>query len=165
MKRTFLLIVTIGVVIMVGCQTTPAVDISAEKAKLASLMEEINTAWEIEDLETFSRIVAHDAEMVNFGMDVNDRWQGWSALEAGLQMQFEVFSDTEVTPQQVDINVSETGRTAWLAQAMNIKTNFMGSPVSLEARITAVFEKRDVDWRLVQFHYSVPISESMALGM
>ena len=44
-------------------------------------------------------------------------------------------------------------------------TRFLDSPVELEARISAVFEKRGGDWRMVHFHYSVPISESGRLGM
>ena len=51
-----------------------------------------------------------------------------------------------------------------LAQAMGISTQFLGSPMTLEARITGVFEKRDAGWLMVQFHYSVPMSESIRLG-
>lgn len=164
MYRAFLLVAAV-VACAIGCQTEQVVDIATEKQALSSVMEEINTAWETEDLEAFSRIASHDAEMVNFGMDVSERWVGWDQLEMGLRQQFEVFSNTEVSPHNVDIHVSETGRTAWLAQAMKISTKFMGSPISLEARITAVFEKQEADWRLVQFHYSIPISEAAALGM
>jgi ketosteroid isomerase-like protein len=48
---------------------------------------------------------------------------------------------------------------------MNIKTSFLGSPVDLECRITCILAKQDEGWKLVHFHYSVPISESRNLGM
>jgi ketosteroid isomerase-like protein len=89
---------------------------------------------------------------------------GWEGLEEGLRQQFEVFSETKVTPHHVDIHVSETGNVAWLSQAMKISTRFLGSPMELEARITGVFEKRETGWLMVQFHYSVPMSESIRIG-
>lgn len=147
-----------------ACRAAPKVDVAAEERKLGEAMERINTAWESEDMSAFSQLVVHDEDMVSFGADVADRWVGWEGLEQGLRQQFEAFSDTEVTPRHVNIRVSDTGKVAWLAQAMSISTKFLGNPVTLEARITAVFEKRDTDWRMVQFHYSVPMSESMRLG-
>ncbi len=157
--------VAVTAAVMAGCRPASEVDVAAEKQALGELMERVNAAWESEDLAVFSQVVAHDPDMVNFGSDVGDRWIGWEGLEHGLREQFEVFSDTEVTPRHVDIRVSDTGRLAWLAQAMSISTKFFGQPVSLEARITGVFEKRGAEWRLVQFHYSVPISESKRLSM
>jgi uncharacterized protein (TIGR02246 family) len=163
MRRAVALVILVAG-IMTACQRAPEVNLAAEEQKVRGVMEKINAAWESEDLEVFSRLVVHDVDMVSFGADVNDRWVGWEGLERGLRQQFEVFSDTKVTPRHMDIHVSDTGKVAWLAQAMGIDTTFMGSPMTLEARITAVFEKRETGWRLVQFHYSVPMSESMRLG-
>lgn len=161
-KVVVLTIVAAG--IFLACQKGPEVDVAAEEQKVRGIMQEINAAWESEDIEVFSKLVAHDADMVSFGADVNDRWVGWEGLEEGLSQQFEVFSNTKVTPRHVDVKVSDTGRVAWLAQAMGISTEFLDMQITLEARITAVFEKRDTGWLLVQFHYSVPMSESIRLG-
>jgi ketosteroid isomerase-like protein len=158
-------IVVLVALIALGCQMAPRIDNEAERAKLQAALDGINAAWESEDIEAFSRLVAHDEEMVNFGSDVSDRWVGWDQLEEGLRGQFEAFSDTVVTPRHVDIRISPAGDTAWLAQAMNIKTKMMGSPLEIEARITGVFAKRGTDWLMVQFHYSIPISESRRLTM
>jgi uncharacterized protein (TIGR02246 family) len=158
-------IVTAALAMAMACQSAPEIDFAAEEQAVAKVMNQINAAWESEDLEVFARLVAHDADMVNFGADANDRWVGWEGLEAGLRQQFEVFSDTKVTPGEVDIHVSRSGNVAWLAQAMSMSMEFLGSPMTLEARITCVFERRGADWRLVQFHYSVPMSESMRMGM
>jgi uncharacterized protein (TIGR02246 family) len=163
MKKTITIVVALCA--MVGCQTGGRVDIAADTDRLKSVMDEINRAWETEDIELFSRIVAHDADLVSFGSDVNDQWIGWEALRKGLEEQFAVFSDTRVTPHRLDVHVSKTGQVAWLAQAMAVSTRFFDSPLRLEARITSVFEKRDAEWKLVQFHYSVPISESRGLGI
>lgn len=165
MRKVKLLVLLLIVGGTISCQTPPKVDIEAERQKVRAAMEEINAAWETEDMETFSRLVAHDEDMVNFGSDVADRWVGWDALKKGLGQQFEVFSKTKVTPRHTDIHLAESGRLAWLSQAMGIKTEFLGNPVELEARITGVFEKRENDWLMVQFHYSVPISESRRLTM
>ncbi|MFQ6094445.1 MAG: SgcJ/EcaC family oxidoreductase [bacterium] len=165
MKKLILLVLVLALGATMVCQTAPKVDVEAEKQKVRAVMEKINAAWEAEDMEAFSMLVAHDEDMVNFGTDVAERWVGWGALKEGLQRQFEVFSDTRVTPHHIDIHVSETGRVAWLAQAMGISTKFLGKPVELEARITGVFEKRGPDWLLIQFHYSVPISESRRISM
>ena len=164
MSRAALLAVVCVIGAAMGCDRAPTVDLEADKRNLEAVMREVNTAWETEDLTAFSRVVAHDEDMVSFGADVGERWVGWDAIEKGLQRQFEAFDDTEVTPQHIDIRVAESGRLAWIAQTMEINTKFLGSPIALEARITAVFAKRDARWLLVQFHYSVPISESQQLG-
>jgi uncharacterized protein (TIGR02246 family) len=150
--------------ILTACQGAPEVDIAAEEQAVRDVMGKINAAWESEDIGAFSRLVVHDGDMVSFGADLGDRWVGWEGLEKGLREQFDVFSETKVSPRHMDIHVSSTGNVAWLAQAMGISTKFLGSPMTLEARITGVFEKRDAGWLLVQFHYSVPMSESIRLG-
>lgn len=150
--------------IIMACQRMPEVDVAAEQQRVREVMEKINAAWESEDMAAFSQLVVQDADMVSFGADVEDRWVGWNGLEEGLRQQFEVFSDTKVTVKHMDIHVSENGTVAWLAQAMDISTKFLGSPMTLETRITGVFEKRDSGWLMVQFHYSVPMSESIRLG-
>ncbi|MFQ6092017.1 MAG: nuclear transport factor 2 family protein [bacterium] len=165
MKKVVLFILVLVSGATMVCQTAPKVDLAVEKQEVRAVMEKINAAWEAEDMEAFSRHVIHDEGMVNFGTDVAERWVGWEALKEGLQRQFEAFSDTKVTPHHIDIHVSGTGTTAWLAQAMTVSTKFLDKPVELEARITGVFEKRGPDWLMVQFHYSVPISESRRLGM
>lgn len=165
MRRATVLVLILIAGGMMSCQRPPQVDIEAEKQSVIAVMEKINTAWETESLETFSQVVAHDESMVNFGSDVADRWVGWEGLKKGLEQQFEVFSNTQVTPRHMDIELAKTGQLAWLAQAMGVKTEFLGNPVELEARITAVFEKRNDQWLMVQFHYSVPISEGSRLGM
>jgi uncharacterized protein (TIGR02246 family) len=165
MNRVIPLVVAVTLGLLVGCQGRGKQDVDAAKQEVKTVMEQINTAWETEDLALFSRLVAHDPSMVNFGTDINDRWIGWEGLKSGLIQQFEVFSETEVTPRHIDITISASGNTAWIAQSMNIKTSFLGSPVDLECRITCILVEHSDTWKLVHFHYSVPISESRSLGM
>jgi uncharacterized protein (TIGR02246 family) len=157
--------IALAAVAALGCPAAPpTLDLEAEHRTLRAVMEAVNRAWENEDMEVFAQGVAHDADMVSFGADVADRWVGWEGLQRGLREQFEVFADTVVTPRHLDIKVARGGNVAWVAQAMGITTEFLGSPIAIEARFTAVFEKRDAGWRMVQFHYSIPMSESARLA-
>jgi uncharacterized protein (TIGR02246 family) len=160
-RARYVLILTAGFLLLCHCAMRE--DPGAEKARLQSVMDSVNRAWESGDTAAFSQLLAHDEDVVGLGADVDERWVGWPSIQAGLTRQFQAFSRTKVVPRHVDIHISATGRAAWLTQVMDMSTELMGTPVQLEARFTAVFEKRNGRWLLVQFHYSVPVSESRRL--
>jgi hypothetical protein len=166
MKRigSWLGFTTLAAIGLTACQPEPPFDRAAEERVLRAIMARVNEAWETENLESFGELVAHDADMLNFGADINEHWTGWDALVVGLKRQFESFDETKVTPHELVVELSPSGDAAWLAQTMNMRSMMLGSLVSLEARITAVFAKRNGEWKMVQFHYSLPISESVRLG-
>ena len=67
MKKVSVFILTLALLAMFAC--TKTVDIEAEKAQVKTALEMWMDGWENEDMETFSKILAHDADMVTFGTD------------------------------------------------------------------------------------------------
>ena len=140
-------------------EATPVVDIGAEKAAVKTLVDEWMRCFETEDIETFSNLIAHDPDMVNFGTDAAERWVGWEALHNSIQKQFESTENTVVSTRDMAIFVHEAGEVAWFSFRIDMEGLAQGEPFSLEGmRPTGVSEKRDGNWIVVQIHASVPVS-------
>ena len=140
-------------------EAKPVVDIEAEKAAVKTLVDEWMHCMETEDIETFSNLIAHDPDMVNFGTDAAERWVGWEALLDSIQKQFESTENVIVSTRDQVIFVHKAGEVAWVSMLMDMEGMAQGEAFSLEGmRLTGVFEKRDANWVIVQIHGSVPVS-------
>jgi uncharacterized protein (TIGR02246 family) len=156
MKNLFALVAAATFLVMSAC--TPQVDIEAEKAKVKSVVDQFTQVWETEDMELFSRIMAHDADMVNFGSDAPEHFVGWEALKKAAEEMFPAFENTTITVKDQVIKVHPAGNVAWFSQLWDWDLEVEGQPVRLEGcRFTGVLEKRNGNWVFVQFHNSVPV--------
>ena len=61
-----------------GCQ--PKVGIDAEKAEVNAILESYVASIETEDMDLYGKVMARDAEMINFG-GFGDPIFGWDALK------------------------------------------------------------------------------------
>ena len=157
MKKLFLILGAAACLAINSC--TPGVDIEAEKAQVQSVLDQWNQMLETENLELFSRIMAHDPDMVTFGTDAAERWVGWEALNESLQKQFESFENFEISVTNQVIKISESGTVAWFSKVADGDLLVQGEPVSLKGmRISGVLEKREGSWVIVQFHTSIPVA-------
>ena len=59
---------------MSGC--SQSVDIKATRTEAKKVVNQMIQAIEAEDMDLFAKIMAHDADMVNFGTDAAERWVG-----------------------------------------------------------------------------------------
>ncbi|NUQ40702.1 MAG: nuclear transport factor 2 family protein [Calditrichaceae bacterium] len=135
----------------------------AEKAQVKKVVDQIAQAMEAEDVEAISAIVAHDADMVNFGTDATERWVGWDALQASIEQQFAAFDNQQVSVRDQVIKVGASGTTAWYSQIMDWNLDAGGEVVNLEGmRASGVWEKRDGKWKIVQMHFSVGVAGQAA---
>jgi ketosteroid isomerase-like protein len=137
----------------------PVVDVEAEKATVKALIDDFGRFWETEDMELFSKVFAHDDDMIVFGTDAAERWVGWEQFNESVQKQFESMENTQNTTRELDIKVHNSGEVAWVSFLMDVKGEAMGEPFSLEGgRFTGVKEKRNGNWVIVQLHVSVPVA-------
>lgn len=140
-------------------EAPPPVDLAAEQAAVAAVLDQFDQMWVNEDLDLLSRIFAHDPDMVNFGTDAAEIWVGYDALRASMVAQFEAYSNTQVTTHDRVIRVHGDGAVAWFSQLWDVQVETGGEAVVLEGmRCTGVLEKRDGAWLLVHIHASVPVS-------
>ncbi len=150
-----------------GCQqpaevaeaTKPGADIEVEKAAVKALIDDFVTCWETEDMELFSKIFAHDDDMVMFGTDAAEHFVGWEPMKEAMLKQFDAAENVQVETRELSIKVHKSGEVAWVSFLMDLKGESMGEPFSLDGmRFTAVMEKRDRNWQIVQLHASVPVA-------
>lgn len=161
MKNLSIGLFSIVVVMIIACQNQ--VNIEKEKAAVQSVVDRFYQLHVTEDLDTLSRIMAHDATMVNFGTDAVEKWIGWKSLKKAFQNQWEAFENPEITFKDQSIFISQTGTVAWYAMQLDFRVTHKGKEVSwTDVRTTGVLEKRNGDWLVVQFHNSVPVLKQLA---
>ena len=137
----------------------PVVDIEAEKAAVKACIDDFVTSWQTEDLELFSKIIAHDDDMVMFGTDAAEHFVGWEPMVESMQKQFDASENIQIETRELSIKVHKSGEVAWASFLMDLKVESMGEPFSLEGmRFTAVIEKRNGNWVFVQGHVSIPVA-------
>jgi uncharacterized protein (TIGR02246 family) len=168
MKKLFMILPLVLVLCFTfGCQKAkevaeepePVVDIEAEKAEVKALIDDFVLGWETEDSELFSKIFAHDDDMIMFGTDVAEHFVGWEQIIESVQKQFESMENIQLTIRELGIKVHKSGEVAWVSFLMDLKGEAMGEPFSIEGmRITDVMEKRNGNWLIVQLHASVPVA-------
>ncbi|MBI2617541.1 nuclear transport factor 2 family protein [Candidatus Gottesmanbacteria bacterium] len=135
------------------------IDIEAEKAKVKSVIDQFQQIWETKDMELLSKIIAHDAEMVNFGTDAFEHFVGWEALKKAVEKMLPSFENIKIAVRNQVVKVHPSRNVAWFSQVWDWGLMVEGKPVHSEGqRFTGVLEKRNGKWVFVQFHNSVPVS-------
>ena len=163
MRKSFAICAGAVFLVLSACAPTQKVDLEAEKAQVKKVVDQIEQAMEAEDVELISTVVAHDADMVNFGTDAAERWVGWEDLEAAVDQQFAAFDNQQVSVRDQVIKVASGGMVAWFSEIMDWNLEAGGEMVSLEGmRATGVLEKRNGKWIIVQMHFSVGVAGQAA---
>lgn len=155
MKNVMVLAMMAALLLMGGC--TQNVDMEAEKAKINTVLDQVIKALETKDMDLFSSLYAHDADMVSFGTDASERVVGWEALKALMKKQFAATDESKLSARDRTIKVNSSGKVAWFSEIIDWDIVSQGHEVKLEGlRGTGVLEKRNGKWVVVQVHYSIP---------
>ncbi len=165
MKSSAVLASVLLVLSLAGCAQNQKqqVDVGAEKAKVKAVVDQYAQALQTEDMGAIDRMMSHDADMVTFGTDANERWVGWDSLRSAIQQQFAAFDSTRVNVYDQMIKVHPSGEVAWFSERLDVFTKASGQPVNLHGvRMTGVLENRNGNWVFVQFHVSMPVSGQAA---
>jgi len=158
-NMVYCLTTTLAILALVLSGCTQKVDLEAEKAKVKSVVDQFEQFWETEDMELFSRIMAHDADMVNYGSDAAEHFVGWEVLKESVEKMLPSFENTKITVKDQVIKVHPSGNVAWFSEVWDWDLVVEGKPAhSGDQRLTGVLEKRNGNWVFVQFHNSVPVS-------
>ena len=137
-------------------------EMSADAAAKA-VVDQFNQLFESEDMAGFDRLFAHDADAVSFGTDAAERFVGFDALRKSVTTQFASFEGSKLTVRDEVVKVSRGGDVAWFSEVVDWDTKAGGEAVSLKGcRFTGVLEKRDGEWKVVQFHASMPVQGQAA---
>lgn len=151
----YVALLSLFVILVISTCAQPAVDIEAETVAINALLEEYAKSIEAENMQTYAKLVAHDATMVNFG-GFGRSIVGWDALKKVMEGQNEMLSETMIEVSGLQIHVSADGKLAWATCLWDLKAMMAENPVALPIRCTWVLEKREGGWIIVHFHKSMP---------
>ena len=153
-----LMALVMGVVFLMMSSCAQKVDMEGEKVKVSAVLDQLIQVLETEDVDVFSKIIVHDADMVNFGTDAAERLVGWEALKELMQKQFAATENSKLSVKDRVIKVHDSGKVAWFSEIIDWNLVSQGQEVKLEGlRATGVLEKRDGNWLVIQLHSSTPV--------
>lgn len=140
-------------------QPGPVVNLDAEKAAVKTVVDQWMEGMKSKDMEIYSRCIAHDPDIVNFGTDAAERWVGWESLKESLERQFKSIDVENFSVKDQVIIVHKSGEVAWFSEIGDFTGKAQGQPFSMEGfRLTGTLEKRAGNWVFVQFHASMPVA-------
>ncbi len=140
-------------------EAVSAVDLAAAKVAVNSVLDQWIRMVDTENPELFSKLVAHDPDMVSFGSDAAERWVGYESAQNAMKKVFESVEESKGTSRERVIVVHKSGEVAWWSELWDWTGKAQGESFALEgSRLTGVMEKRNGNWVIVQVHASVPVS-------
>ncbi|HEX5881078.1 MAG TPA: nuclear transport factor 2 family protein [Actinomycetota bacterium] len=114
-------------------------------------------AYSKRDLDRALALIAPDDDVVGIGTG-HDEWRvGPEEFKAQVERDFSQAEALSVAYEP--LVVSEAGPVAWVAGRVSVQARVDGQDLSLAGRFTAVLERRDDRWLLMQTHFSLPAAE------
>ncbi len=128
--------------------------------EITELIKDYFEAYQHRDIEALASVVANDENFMAFGTDQGEFWDGWEEFKTASEKLFgameEIHWERENEPK---IHFSRDGNVGWFAEEMCGHFVTGGEKHSCSVRISGVAEKRDGEWKIVEFHRSVAAEE------
>ncbi len=149
-----ILIVVVALLALIGCGGAVATKQDAT-AELRPVVDKINAAWESMDAKKPEPFYAKEADNVYY--DVAPlKYTGWPAYAEGVTKIWENMKSIRFT-MGPDFRATRVGDIAWVTYTMKADVEQKYGPkLSLDARVTQIFEKQGDQWLVVHEHVSVP---------
>ncbi len=104
------------------------------------VVDQFEQFWETKDMELLSRIMAHDADMVNYGSDALEYVVGWESLKESVEGMLPSLQNIKITVKDQVIKVHHSGEMAWFSEVWDWDLVAEGKRVRSEGqRLTGVF--------------------------
>ena len=129
------------------------------EAAAEAVVAQLWRAFEIQDLDLLSQVMAHDSNMIIIGTDAAERWVGYEPFIAAEEKMFASFDFERLSIHDQVLTVHESGHVAWFSAIVDGEVTVGERHQSVGGiRITGVLEKRGPGWVIVQYHSSVPVA-------
>lgn len=109
------------------------------------------------DWNILESLFASDPDIVMYGTGKDEKRIGTSEIKVQVERDWAQSESTALSFEWT--SVSAAGNVAWVATDATFRIKEGGQEIVLPARMTAVFEKRDGKWLIVQSHFSLPATE------
>ena len=132
--------------------------------ELVLFLERMYRNWEALDAAVFADAIARQPGSLMIGSDAKEWWEGYEAISAVVRVQFQEFRD-ELPPMRFEvegIDAWKEGTVGWVASRALMVIE--GMP-PLPTRSTLVLREEGAYWRIVQWHFSIAVTNEAALGV
>jgi len=148
------------VVALSACQAAPRVDVEAERTAVAQAIDG-TIAWaKTKDFVRLYGIIADDSAYLEVHPD-DQVVKGIAQFRAMERFWASPdFRSIRHETRDLQISFSRSGDVAWFFCMLDDINEWQGRPASwIDTRWTGVLEKCDGEWRMVQMHFSNPVSD------
>jgi len=127
-------------------------------AEFRKLIEGYYADWSKLNTDAPSKYYAKDADLIFFDI-APMKYSGWKEYSEGVQKYFfATASSAKLTPNMNDLKITRRGDVAWTTLTFHLSvTPKAGGAMELEARHTAIWERRGGRWLIVHEHVSAPL--------
>jgi hypothetical protein len=116
-------------------------------------------AFEKTDIEIHKRIWFRDQSLKVYGLYTGNNISGWESLKQHFERTAEKINDIKLEVLYSQLNFNSELNTAWFSLLANENYLINGKQRTINGiRYTGVMERIEGEWRIVQFHGSVPLS-------
>ena len=164
MKRCLLIlpfVIFMALFLSCRCQqeTAAQVDPKIEETATKEVMKKFWQSFETSDINLVSEVMAHDLDMVIIGTDAAERWIGYEEFRTAMEQQFAAMESVETSLYDEVFKIHDRGDVAWYSGMADFNGVSLGENFEVAGlRVTAVLEKRDAKWVIVQYHGSMPVA-------
>jgi ketosteroid isomerase-like protein len=128
-------------------------DNNTETAVRATL-DKLAEGYARRNVETLLSAFAPDPDVVMFGTGADEKRVGPAEIRAQAERDW---SQTEAASMSYGwTSVSAAGDVAWVSSDLTFALRAGGQAMQMRARLTAVLERREGSWLIVQAHFSLP---------
>ncbi len=146
-------------VILLTLSCTLDVSFVDEEAQVNSVLDTYDTASANEDEELFFSIFSDTGFITGFGLAENEIWNSYIDFEKDMKVMFEVAADIKTTSRNRVVEIHESGAIAFFREILDIDFTVQGNKFQrYGVRFSGVMKKSNSDWKIVQFHFSLPFT-------
>ena len=158
-KTILALTVTLLVALAGAAQTkAPAGKAASADAAFKKMIETYYTDWSQLSTDVPAKYYAKDADLIFYDI-APMKYNGWQAYHDGVQKYFfDTATSARLVPNMNDLKVTIRGNVAWTTVTFHLSSALKaGGSTELDARHTAIWERRNGRWLIVHEHISVPL--------
>jgi ketosteroid isomerase-like protein len=137
-------------------------ELGSENERVKQTILGIYKAFEKLDAKLLDENFVHSEELLAFGTDQDEKFQGWNEYKDVHTVQFKAVKSFKFTPKELEAHVHDD--IAWIADRphWDVETK-SGERVSSDMRITAVLKKDPSldQWQVVQWHVSAGLQQRL----
>ena len=136
----------------------PASQAASPDAEFKKLIEDYYAAWSMLNTDAPAKYYAKDADLIFYDI-APMKYNGWQAYHDGVQKYFfDTATSVKLVPNMNDLKITRRGDVAWTTVTFHLTSALKaGGAMELDARHTAIWERRGGRWLIVHEHISVPL--------